>query len=122
MSEFHRHVAQSTETDHANFLALRGTPVAHGGVGCDPGTKKRRSPGQTEVGGDAKDEALINDDGVRVAAVVDRSGPVLVRRVVGERHARAELFQASFALRAGAVRINHATDRGEVAGFKLRDR
>ena len=46
---------------------------------------------------------------------------VLVREVVGERHVRAELLEARFALGAGAVRVDQAADRGEVAGLELGD-
>ena len=47
---------------------------------------------------------------------------VLVRRVEGERQVRAELLEAGLALRAGAVRIDQAADRGEVARLVLGDR
>ena len=42
--------------------------------------------------------------------------------VVGEGHVRAELLKAGLALGAGAVGVDHAADRGEVAGLELRDR
>ncbi len=120
MSELHAHVAQSAETDHADLLALGDAPVAHGRVGCDPGAEERRGSGEIEVGGNAQDEAFIDDDAVGVATVGDAS-EVLVRGVVGEGQVRAELLKASLALRAGAVRVDHAADRGEVAGLVLRD-
>jgi len=41
MCELHGHVAQAAETDHANLLALRGAPVAHGRISCDSGAKQR---------------------------------------------------------------------------------
>ena len=36
-------------------------------------------------------------------------------RVVGEGHVRAELLEASFALWAGSVRVDHKADCGEIA-------
>ena len=42
--------------------------------------------------------------------------------VVGEGHVRAELLEAGLALGAGAVRVDQAADRGEVAGLELGDR
>src|SRR6266581_8632320 len=60
MSKFYRHVAQSAETDHANFLALRDAPVMHRRIGRDPGTEQRRSSGEVEVGWDAQNEVFID--------------------------------------------------------------
>ena len=120
MGELHAHVAQPAETDHADFLALGDAPVAHGRVGGDPGAEERRGSGEVEVGGDAQDEAFIDDDAVGVAAVGDAS-EVLVRGVEGEGQVRAELLEAGLALGAGAVGIDQAADRGEVAGLELGD-
>src|SRR6266481_4362425 len=44
---------------------------------------------------------------------------VLVRRVESEDHVRAELLEAGLALWAGAVRIDHAPDRSEIARLVL---
>src|SRR5207245_799872 len=63
-------------------------------------------------------EVFIDDDAFGVAAV-SKTSKVFVRRVEGENHVRAELLEASLALCAGAVRVDHATDRGEIAGFVL---
>ena len=122
MGELHAHVAQPAEADHADLLALGDAPVAHGRVGRDAGAEERRGPGEVEVRGDAQDEALVDDDAVGVAAVGDRGRPVLVRRVVGEGQVRAELLEAGLAVGAGAVRVDQAADRGEVAGLVLGDR
>ena len=40
-----------------------------------PGAEQRRGAGEVEVGRDAQDEALVDDDAVGVAAVGDRRGP-----------------------------------------------
>src|SRR5256885_13659191 len=61
---------------------------------------------------------FIDDDAFGVAAV-GHASEVLVRRIEGENHVRAELLETSLALCAGAVRIDHATDRGEIAGLVL---
>ena len=71
MGELHAHVAQPAEADDADLLALGDAPVAHRRVGRDPGAEQRRGPGEIEVGGDAQDEAFIDDDAVGVAAVGD---------------------------------------------------
>ena len=44
---------------------------------------------------------------------------MLVRRIKGERHVRAELFEAGPALGTCAVRVDHTPDRGKVAGLEL---
>jgi hypothetical protein len=46
---------------------------------------------------------------------------VFVWGVIGEGHVRAELLKASLALGAGAIGIDHAADRGKVAGLELCD-
>ena len=79
MGKLHAHVAESAESDHANFLALGDTPVAHGRVGCDSGAEQRSGSGEVEVRGDAKNKPLVDDDAIGVAAVGDAS-KVLVRR------------------------------------------
>ena len=65
------------------FLPLADAPVVEGGKGGDAGAEQRRGAGEREVGGDAENEVLIDDDGVGVAAVGD-AAEVLVREVVGE--------------------------------------
>src|SRR5437870_3724476 len=118
MSKFYRHMAESAEADYANFLALSDAPVMHRGVRSDAGAEQRPGCGEIEVGGDAQDEVFIDDDAFGVAAV-GHASEVLVRGVEGEDHVRAELLEASSALRAGAVRIDHAADRGEIPGLVL---
>ena len=107
--ELDAHVTQPAEADHADLLALGDAPVAHGRVGRDPGAEQRRDSGKIEVGGDAQNEAFIDDDAVGVAAVGD-APEVLVRGVVGEGLVRAELLKASPAMGAGVVRIDQAAD------------
>jgi hypothetical protein len=111
-------VAQAAETDHANFLALCDAPVAHRRVCRDPGAEERRDPGEIEVGGDAQNEVFIDDDAIGVATIGDAS-EVLVRGVEGELQVRTEILKPSLTPGAGAVRVDEATDRGEVAGLYL---
>src|ERR1700722_1642264 len=66
-----------------------------------------------------QNEALIHHDAVGIAAI-GNAALVLVRRVVSERYVRAELLQASLALRAGAIGIHHAAHRRDIAGLELR--
>jgi hypothetical protein len=121
MSKFYSHVAQSAEADYANFLAFGDAPVMHGGVCRDAGTEQRRGCGGMELGGDAQDEVFIDDDAFGVAAV-GHASEMLVPGVEGEDHIRAELFEASFAIRARAVRVDHTAHRGEIAGLVLGNR
>src|SRR5438034_9126113 len=121
VSKFHRHVAQSAETNYANFLALGDAPMMHRRVSRDPGTEQRRGGGEFQVGGDAQNETFVDDDAFGVAAVGDPS-EVLIRRVEGKDHVRTELFKASFALWAGSVRVDHAADRGNISGLVLGNR
>src|SRR6266567_421953 len=120
MRKFYGNVAQSAEADHPNFLALGDAPVMHGGVGSDAGAKQRRSCGKIEVGWKAQNEVFVDNDTFGVAAI-GYASKMFVRRIEGEDHVRAELLEAGLALRAGAVRVDHAADRGEVARFVLRD-
>src|SRR5438270_13951696 len=100
MSKFYRHVPQSAETDHANFLALGDAPVMHWGVGRDAGAEQRRDCGEIEVGGDAQDKVFIDDNAFGVATV-GHASEVLVRRVEDEHDVRAELLKARLAMGAG---------------------
>src|SRR5439155_6771579 len=120
MRKLHGHVAQSAETDHANFLALGNAPMMHRRVGRDPGAEQRRGSGEIEVGWEAQNEMFIDDDAFGVTAV-GKTSQVFVGGIEGEDHVRAELLETSLALRAGAVRIDHAADRGEIAGLVLGD-
>ena len=100
---------EPAETDDADLLALGDAPVAQGRVRRDAGAEERRGAGEIEIRRDAQDEALVDDDAVRVAAVGD-AAEVLVGGVVGEGHVRAELLETGLALGAGAVGIDQAAD------------
>ena len=116
MGKFYRHVAKAAQTDHANFLALGDTPVAHRRVSCYACAEKRPGPGEFEVAGDAQNEVFIDDDAIGISAIGDTS-KVLVRSVVGEHQVRAKLLQAGLALWARAVGIDQAADGSKVARF-----
>jgi len=117
MCKLHTHVTQSAETDHANLLALADAPVAHGRVCCDSGAKQRSGSGEVQVRGDAQDEPLVDDNALGVATVGDAS-QMLIGEIVCQSEIRAELLEARLALGAGAVRIHHAADRGEVTALE----
>src|SRR5205823_13822158 len=68
--------------------------------------------------GDPQNKSFIDDDALGVAAV-GHASKVFVWGIEGEDHVRAELLKASVAPWTGAIRVDHATDRGDVAGFKL---
>ena len=85
-----------------------------------PAQSKRRGSGEVEVRGNMEHEPLVDHDAVRVAAVGD-AAEMLVGEVVSEGQVGAELLEARLALRAGAVGVHQAADRGEVAGLELGD-
>src|SRR5208283_2852806 len=116
MGNLDGHVAESAETDNTDFLALCDTPAAHGRVCGDPSTQERRSPGEIEVGRDAQNETLVDDDAVGITSVGDAT-EILVRGVEGKPLVRAEVLKARFALGTGAVRVDQAPNRAEVTHF-----
>ena len=61
---------------------------------------------------------FVDDDAIGVAAVGD-TAKVFVRRIESERHVWAELLEVTFAIRAGAVGVDHATNRDEIACLVL---
>ena len=65
---------------------------------------------------------MFVDDNALGVATVGHSSEVLVGRIVGEGHVRAELLKALPAMMAGAIRVDHAADSYEVASFVPRDR
>jgi hypothetical protein len=118
MSKFYRHMAEATQTDHSYFLALRDIPMAHGRVSGYACAQERRRCREFEVGWNPQYELFIDDDAIGVATVSDPS-QIFVRAVVGEYHVRTKLLKARFAIWAGAVRIDQAADRSEIAGLVL---
>jgi len=83
VGEFDAHVAQSAESNDADFLTLGHAPVAHRRISSDAGAQQGRGSSEVEIRRDAEHEALCHNDAVGVAAVSDASG-VLVGKVVGE--------------------------------------
>src|SRR5208282_6235286 len=94
--------------------------MAHRGVGGDSGAEQRGGSGKIEVGRNMKDESLVYHDAVRVATISD-APQMLVWEVVRQCEIRAELLKTRLALGAGAVRVHHAADGGQVAELKFRD-
>jgi hypothetical protein len=92
--------------------------VAHRRVGCDSGAEEWRDSREIEVGGNAQNEAFINDDAIGATTIGDTS-KVLVWGVVGEGLVWAELLKTSFAMGTSTVRIYKAADPGEVPGLYL---
>src|SRR6476646_3113866 len=114
MSKFYRHMAEPAKTDHADFLALANAPVTHRRVRRDSSAKQRRSSSDIQIRGDAQNEMFIDNDAFGVAAV-SYASEMFVRRVERKNHVRAELLETTFAVRAAAIRIHHATDRDKIA-------
>ena len=61
---------------------------------------------------------FIDDDAIGIAAI-GNAAKVFVRRIESERHVWAELLEVTFAIWAGPVGVDHATDRDEIASFVL---
>src|SRR5207302_7800788 len=66
-------------------------------------------------------EMFIDYDVFGVAAIGNAS-EMLIRGIKGKDHVRAELFKATFAVRAGSVRIHHAAHGGKIPGLVLGNR
>ena len=120
MRKFDAHVAEPAQADDADLLALGHAPVAHRRVGGDSGAEQRRGPGKIEVGRNAENKALVDDNAVGVPSI-RHAASVLVGEVVREGHVGAELLKAGLALRTGAVCVHQAADRGQIAGLEFGD-
>src|SRR5437764_15194075 len=64
---------------------------------------------------------LFDYNTVRIAAI-GNSSKVHIWRVVGEGHMRTVLLKTGPTLLAVTIRVNHAADCRNIAGFKLADR
>ena len=85
-----------------------------------PAQRRGPVPARSRLRGTCRTKRCIDDDAVGIAPVRDAS-EMLVGEVVGKGHVRAELLEAGLALGAGAIGIDHAADRGEVAGLETGD-
>ena len=79
-----------------------------------PAQSSGAAPARSRFGRDAQDKVFVDDNALGVAAV-GYSSEVLVGRMVGEGHVRAELFKGLPTMMAGAIRVDHAADSYEVA-------
>ena len=61
---------------------------------------------------------FVDNDAIGVTAIGDTTN-VFVRRIESERHVWAELLEVTFAIWAGAVGVDHATNRDEIACLVL---
>src|SRR5579863_5246816 len=117
MSKLDTHMAEPTQTDDANLLALGNTPAAHGRVGCDA-SAERCGPGETKVRWDSQDKVLIDDDTIGIATV-GYASEMLVWRVEGERKIRAKVLKPGLTPGTGAIGIDQAAYRGEVTRLEF---
>ena len=117
MRDFHAHVTQAAKAGNANLLALGDAPTAQGRIGRDARAQERCDAGKIEIGRGSQDEVFVHHDAVGVAAVGDRGGLVLVRRIEGEHLVRAQVFAVGLAVRAGVVGINQTAHPDEIAGL-----
>ena len=108
------HVAEAADADDGDRAAGARTPAAQRGVGRDAGAEQRRRDVEVHRVGDAQDEALADDDLLRVAA--HRPLAVVALRVVGaDRGLGAEHLHAVLARLALAARVDEAADADPVA-------
>ncbi len=91
---------------------------AQGRVSRDARAQQGRGSGQVEVGGNAKNEVLVDHDAVGVAAVRHASH-VLVREVVSKGKVVTKLLEPSLALGTGAIGVHDAAHGSKVAGLEL---
>ena len=61
---------------------------------------------------------FIDHNAIGIATIGD-SAKMFVRRIESERHVWAELLEVTFAIWAGAVGVDHATNRDEIAWLVL---
>jgi hypothetical protein len=113
-------VTESPEADDANLFAFADIPVPHGRVCGDPRAEQRCSPSHIQVLRQTQDKMFINDNAIGIATIRD-AAKVFVRRIESKRHVWAELLEVTFAILAGAVGVDHATNRNEIAWFVFGD-
>ncbi len=122
--DLHTHVPESAEPEDRDLprrpvLELAGTPAVKRRVGRDARAQRRGGDVEVEAVGDAEDEALVDDDLLRVAALRDRA--VDVGRVVrADIAAQAVLFLIGEAFGAFAARVDEATHADAVADLPTR--
>ena len=85
-----------------------------------PAQSRGAAPASLRFEGTRRTNRLVDDNALGVAAIGD-AAEMLVGRIKGERHVRAEILKACPALGTRAVRVDHAANRGEVAGLELGD-
>src|SRR4029453_1887121 len=61
---------------------------------------------------------FVHHDAIGIAAI-GNAAEVFVRRIESESHVWAELLEVTFAIRAGPLGIDHATDRDDIAWLVL---
>ena len=61
---------------------------------------------------------FIDDNAIGIAAKGD-APKVFIGRIESESHVRAELLEVTFAIRASAVGVDHATNRDDIAWLVL---
>lgn len=66
-------MAESAETNDANFLAFADSPMEHGRTRRNSGAEEGRCSGKIKIGGDAQHEPFIDVDAIGVASVGDAS-------------------------------------------------
>ena len=121
--ELDAHMAEAADADHADLLARPRIPVPERRIGGDAGAQQRRDCGQVLlVVADARDEDVLDDDMVRIAA--ERVATQhLVLAIIGADKAGglAELLLAGMAGRAMAATVDHTAHADEIADREASD-
>ncbi len=113
--QFHRHMAQTTEPDHANAAAWANIPGSQRGESGDTGTKNRRSLRQIHIIRYTQYKLFPHNDMFGVATLSDLAA-YAIRTSVGQGHpVTTELFFTMLTLIAVHAAIHHATDGNTIA-------
>ena len=73
MSKFHRHMTETTETDHSYLLPLPTPQWRIGEYVVIPAHRSGAAPAMFEVRRNSQDEMFIDDDAIGIATVSDSS-------------------------------------------------
>jgi len=120
--QFHPHVAQTTDPDHADLHARPDFPVTQGRPCGDAGAQKRSHGGQLfGAVRHLQHEIVLDHDALGIAAQC-MAGSICGFGTIGVGHAAfAELFQPLVARVAGFAAVDHTADAHDIAFLEAAD-
>src|ERR1051325_4931487 len=119
-TKLHRHVTESSQSDHADLFIFANPPVAHRRICSNPRTEERRCSGNIQIRRYTQNEMFVNDNATGIAPVGD-AAEVFVRRIESQCHVWAELFEVAFAILTGSIGVDHTADGDKIAWLVLAD-